>query len=425
MGLLKANIVLMVLFVVTCFTFPRLAAQEFIKQGFSVEQIPVKKILNSKTSAASLSGLANKVTIIDFFGTWCAPCLRALPHLTELKNEFDKDLNVVLVSSESEEQLQKFLSKRPSFPFPIIVDGTNEWNSKFQPPSLPYTVVVKEDKIIAATEAQKITKEAVQSWLGSAPETATATKQTEPSKPVMSANKKSSNSVISLSQDFIYAAKTGESIDNYESHLAKLPYDELQKRAATDDEKKAFWINVYNGYTQAALKLNPDQYKNRNAFFRQKKITVAGEAMSLDDIEHGILRHSKIKWSLGHLGKLFPSKREKELRVQKLDYRIHFALNCGAKSCPPIAFYSDETMNTQLDIATKAYLTGEARYDSVKNIVYLPKLMSWFRGDFGGKGGMKKILQQFNIIPPDADPKVKFNDYDWTLTLNNYRNQDK
>ena len=78
--------------------------------------------------------------------------------------------------------------------------------------------------------------------------------------------------------------------------------------------------------------------------------------MSLDDIEHGILRRSKIKWSEGYFNKLFPSKFEKENRVNKVDYRIHFALNCGARSCPPIAFYDPEKLDKQLDVATMIYL---------------------------------------------------------------------
>ena len=141
----------------------------------------------------------------------------------------------------------------------------------------------------------------------------------------------------------------------------------------------------------------------------------------MDDIEHGILRHSKIKWSLGHLNKLFPSKREKALRVDSLDYRLHFALNCGAKSCPPIAFYNAENLDAQLELATKAYLTSEAEYESAKNTVRLPKLMSWFRADFGGKKGIIKILQKYGLLAAGVKPAVEFKDYDWNLYLNNYK----
>jgi hypothetical protein len=46
--------------------------------------------------------------------------------------------------------------------------------------------------------------------------------------------------------------------------------------------------------------------------------------------------------------------------------------------------------------------------------------MSWFRGDFGGKTGTKKILKELNLIPDDSNPAVTFGSYDWTLDINNY-----
>ena len=104
---------------------------------------------------------------------------------------------------------------------------------------------------------------------------------------------------------------------------------------------------------------------------------------------------------------------------------IHFALNCGAKSCPPIAFYNDEVLEEQLELATKAYLTSETEYDSSANIIHLPKLMSWFRADFGGVKGMLDILKKYGIIQPVSKPKIKFKDYDWTLQLSNYKTENQ
>jgi hypothetical protein len=229
----------------------------------------------------------------------------------------------------------------------------------------------------------------------------------------------SGNKIVQLSQDYIYYAKTGQPLGQLQTKLKDLDFQTLLKSLFTDNEKKAFWINLYNGYTQATLKANPDKYKNRGAFYKAKEMEVAGRMFSLDDVEHGILRRSKIKWSLGYLSKLFPSKKEKALRVGKLDYRIHFALNCGAKSCPPIASYNNESLNQQLDLATKAYLTSEAGYNTSSNTIKLPILMSWFRADFGGEKGIKKLSKEHQIIPLNSDPKFNFKKYDWTLTLDN------
>ena len=227
---------------------------------------------------------------------------------------------------------------------------------------------------------------------------------------------------IKISQKFIESAKfEGDSTAYYVDVLAKADETELQQQLQTDNLKKAFFINIYNGFTNVALKKDPEKYKSRSSFFKSKQFVVAGNKLSLDIIEHGFLRKSSIKWSLGKLSKLFPSKLEKKFRVDKIDYRIHFSLNCGARSCPPIFFYDPKTLDTQLDVATKSYLAGDASFDKEKNILSLPILMSWFRGDFGNKKGILKICRDLKIIPQDANPKFKYNKYDWSLYLENFK----
>ncbi len=226
--------------------------------------------------------------------------------------------------------------------------------------------------------------------------------------------------IMDVSQQLLLAAKTGEPTDSLVTLLKDLSPGALQQ-LNTDDDKKAFWINLYNAYTQLRLKQNPGMYQERNKFFKDKEIRVAGKALSLDDIEHGILRRSKIKWSLGYFNKLFPPTFEKMNRVHNLDYRLHFALNCGAKSCPPIAFYKPGSLEKQLDVATKVYLKGEAEYDSLNNSIHLPAIMSWFRRDFGGKKKMISLLQQLGIVPADKTPIIKFKKYNWDLFLENYQ----
>ena len=226
---------------------------------------------------------------------------------------------------------------------------------------------------------------------------------------------------IKVSQDFLYVARTGDTTANGIAALKNLNQDKLVAALNTDEARIAFWVNIYNGFTQVMLSKNPDQYKSKGVFFASRQIEIAGKLMSLDFIEHGILRHSKIKWAEGYIGKLFPSALEKKYRVNRLDYRIHFALNCGAKSCPPIAFYKPEKLSSQLNIATKTYLKGECEYDKNANTVTVPALMGWFRGDFGGKSGIRTILAKNGIIPEEAEPKIKFKSYDWTLYLNNYK----
>lgn len=228
--------------------------------------------------------------------------------------------------------------------------------------------------------------------------------------------------IMEVSQQLLLMAKTHEPTDSLVDVLKNIPPETLSQ-ITTDNQKKAFWINLYNAYTQIILSKNPGKYKSRRSFFGNRQIHIAGKKVSLDEIEHGILRHSKVKWGLGHLNKLFPSVFEKRQRVDTVDYRIHFALNCGAKSCPPIAFYTPQQLDRQLDMATKVYLQGEATYDEKNNVVALPALMNWFRGDFGDKKGMIRLLHKLNIVPEGKKPSLRFKKYDWNLFLENYKTE--
>lgn len=233
----------------------------------------------------------------------------------------------------------------------------------------------------------------------------------------------SANPVVALSQTLLYAARTGTHPAAAMAQLGQLTAGSLQRALADDAAKKAFWINLYNAITQVWLQEAPDRYRNRGRFFTARRIRLAGRRFSLDDIEHRILRRSRIKWSFGYLGRPFPARWEKALRVQSLDPRIHFALNCGAHSCPPIAFYTPEKLDAQLDTAAKAYLTGEARWDAPRNRLLLPAIMGWFRGDFNGRPGILLLAKKYGLIPEGARPRIGFKKYDWSLSLNYYKSE--
>jgi hypothetical protein len=236
----------------------------------------------------------------------------------------------------------------------------------------------------------------------------------------MVAQADSTNSPLALSQALLLAAKREDTTVNLEEKLQNISLNNLSIQLVTNDDKKAFWLNIYNAFIILSLKKDPTQYKHRNRFFSKKQIPIAHHTFSFDDIEHGILRRSKIKWGLGYLNTWFPKKIEQQLRVDSVDYRIHFALNCGAKSCPPIAFYSNNNLNKQLALATNTYLQNEVSFDSTKNTVTIPKLMSWFRGDFGGRKKILEILKVRKLIPADSNPKIKYAPYNWELAIANF-----
>jgi hypothetical protein len=233
-------------------------------------------------------------------------------------------------------------------------------------------------------------------------------------------------SFAELSMILLQNVRDGKPTKQIESKLAEVSQEELNADLDTESEKKAFWLNIYNAYVQILLLDKPELFEDRNSwfgynFFSSPQVTIAGKELSFDTIEHGIIRHSKIKLSMGYWDKWFPSDYEVMFRWEEVDPRVHFALNCGAKACPYIAIYDPERVEEQLDISSKQYLEKTTEYDADQDKVKVNALMSWFRADFGGKSGAVEMLKKYDIIPQDADPSVSFLEYDWTLELDNYK----
>jgi hypothetical protein len=222
-----------------------------------------------------------------------------------------------------------------------------------------------------------------------------------------------------LAKKFVIATKANDpTADACVKDLATLEIEKISKELDTDQKKIAFWVNVYNAFTHYILKSNPKLFENRSDFFKADQINIGGKMLSLDFIEHGLLRRSKNKYSLGYLGKFNVSKFEKSNRVNKVDWRIHYALNCGAKSCPPVVPYDAEKLNIQFDQSTQKYLDKHTKWIDGRKKLEIPVLFRWFLNDFGGKKGIEKILKKYNIIKESEKPNLTYGDYDWTLDLN-------
>lgn len=229
-----------------------------------------------------------------------------------------------------------------------------------------------------------------------------------------------------LSMELVKAVRDGKPIDDIIRKLEHVSPEELRQNLDTEAKNKAFWLNIYNAYVQILLLGEPELFEDRNSwfgynFFSSPQVKIAGKELSFDDIEHGIMRRSKIKISLGYLQSWFVDDFIKKFWWEEVDPRIHFALNCGAASCPYIAVFDPDRVEEQLDIATRQYLTENSLFDPSSNRIKVTRLMSWFRGDFGGVSGAVQMLKDYGVIPENADPSVRFDEYDWTLELGNYQ----
>jgi len=191
---------------------------------------------------------------------------------------------------------------------------------------------------------------------------------------------------------------------DYLSALAAVPIAEFSR-----DEQRAFWINLYNALTvDVVLEHYPvDSIRDISispGFFSvgpwgKKLIRVDGEELSLDDIEHRILRPI---WN---------------------DPRIHYAVNCAALGCPKLMGVAFTASNTEelLDRGAKDYINSEyGVYVDSDARLFASSLYDWYQQDFGGnEAGVIEHLRLY--AGPELARKLEgisevydF-DYDWTL----------
>lgn len=200
----------------------------------------------------------------------------------------------------------------------------------------------------------------------------------------------------------------------------------------TDDEKKAFWINLYNALlidTVIGRKIDKTLQESRGVF-ASTGYTVGQFWFSADDIEHGILRCNRRHPARLRRPFAADDPRQK-LVLNQFDARVHFALNCAAKSCPPIRFYDAEKIDVQLDLAARASINGGMlALDKAAYTVSLSRIFMWYASDFGASlfgllGGRRLVAYAARYVQDPGDRtflqdhlarlKVRFMAYDWGL----------
>lgn len=173
------------------------------------------------------------------------------------------------------------------------------------------------------------------------------------------------------------------------------------------DERLAYWINLYNAQTIRVVLDNYPVDSIRDIKdgpfsigpWARKDLVVNDTQISLNDIEHGIIR---------------PAFNEP---------RIHYALNCAATSCPNLApqAWQAEGLDAALDAAEQAYLADPrgVRVDAHGRIV-ASKIFIWFQEDFGENGA--EVAARLASIAPDptgaaiaARGRIDRYEYDWAL----------
>ncbi len=181
--------------------------------------------------------------------------------------------------------------------------------------------------------------------------------------------------------------------------------EQTDVRSLSREEQLAFYINAYNANTiklvlsgYPGIKSIKDLGRLWRSPWKKKFVRIDGKVLSLDDIEHGIIR------------------------PQFQDARIHFAVNCAAGSCPPLIAepYRGEKLGRQLDEVTRAFINDPASNYLEGDTLHVSRIFDWYETDFSegivpfflkyAEGNFKRELEK------NRDRiKVRYLHYDWSL----------
>ena len=180
-------------------------------------------------------------------------------------------------------------------------------------------------------------------------------------------------------------------LDKYLDYLSQ----NVPKSSASKNEKLAFWINAYNANT---IKLLVDNYPVESIMdlyggkvFDNKWLSIGDEKLSLNDIENN------------------------KIRAKFNEPRIHFAVNCAAKSCPPILnrAWTADNIQAYLEARAKTFINNSAYNKLSVGSVQISKIFEWYAKDF--PEDIVSYLNKYSNTQIDADAQVSYIEYDWTL----------
>jgi hypothetical protein len=198
-------------------------------------------------------------------------------------------------------------------------------------------------------------------------------------------------------------------LDQVVAEFAERSPESCPANFVTDEERLAYWLNAYNAFTLHAIVQEyplTSVWKTRDGqFFQRRRHIAGGKAVSLDDIEHEILRG------------------------QFREPRIHFAINCGTNGCPALrsSAYESDGLKETLRAATEEFLASEwnCRIDHAARKVFISRIFKMYAEDFAGSQGStddyrrgvlrfvaEHLGERFKTL---ADYDVVYNIYDWGL----------
>lgn len=180
-------------------------------------------------------------------------------------------------------------------------------------------------------------------------------------------------------------------------------------------ERLAFLINAYNAYTIAQVNAHNERRSIRNinksfgivggGAWGERMATVGGVTLTLDELEH------------------------ERIRPVFNEPRVHFALVCAARGCPPLRAeaYRGDVLDQQLTDQARAFLVRSPvknAVDVASATLYLSPIFKWYGGDFG-RDDAERLRYIASFFPEGAESellrsgrgRIRWTEYDWSLNI--------
>jgi len=135
--------------------------------GDPVRDLFIENIVNHPGGTAHLSDFKGKLLILDFWATWCRPCIQAIPRFEHLQREFGNQLQILMVTSQPTSAIAKFFSDR-GFTLPSVT-GDQKLSKLFPHKYVPHEVWIKDGKVLAITSEAEVTAINIKTQLSEKP----------------------------------------------------------------------------------------------------------------------------------------------------------------------------------------------------------------------------------------------------------------
>ena len=221
------------------------------------------------------------------------------------------------------------------------------------------------------------------------------------------------------------AIRSSEEFERYKDLTKGLRVFDLRS-LRKQNQKLAFWINIYNtAVIHGVIELGLEKsVKEASGFFNRLMYEIGGFRFSLNAMEHGILRGNRRR-PYGFLRPFWKKDQRMEFVIIPLDPRIHFALVCGARSCPPIGFYEADQIDFQLQLAAVSFINStQVKVLPKERTILISKIFKWYKADFGGSDSslIDLLLRHLDegerktFLQKNRDHlKIRYQPYDWNL----------